>query len=163
MQVHFYARSVGSIAAQLSLPGWFVELRHAATHETLPSLPVLRNAAHQALTWLNERYWLPLLSAGSTSQTRHELDLQQEMNDELRKYKVERKDALRDVTRYDPKEIVKICKSLDRIVNAYSISLSRDDVEAAKGIEVLVEVLLIPGGLVPASKKLARPLSRVPV
>jgi ribosomal biogenesis protein LAS1 len=155
MQVHFYARSISGIALQLGLPAWFVELRHAATHEAVPSLAVLRAAAHHALAWLNARYWLPLLSAGgpSASAPRDLEYLQQELNDELRKYKVERKDALRDVTKEDAKEVAKICKALDRIIHAHSLSVSRDDVEAASGIAVLVDVLMIPGGLVPASKK----------
>ena len=45
LQVGVYARSIASIAAQLGLPAWFVELRHSATHEDLPSLEVLRTAA----------------------------------------------------------------------------------------------------------------------
>ena len=40
-----YARSIASIAIQLGLPLWLVELRHAATHEDLPSLELLRDAA----------------------------------------------------------------------------------------------------------------------
>jgi ribosomal biogenesis protein LAS1 len=31
----------------LGLPSWFVELRHAATHEDLPSIDLLREAARQ--------------------------------------------------------------------------------------------------------------------
>ena len=47
MQKGVYARSIASIAAQLGLPAWLVELRHAATHEDLPSLELLRDAASQ--------------------------------------------------------------------------------------------------------------------
>jgi ribosomal biogenesis protein LAS1 len=47
LQSGVYARSIASIAAQLGLPGWLVEVRHAATHEELPSLEVLREAAHE--------------------------------------------------------------------------------------------------------------------
>ena len=45
-----YARSIASIAAQLGLPAWLVELRHAATHEDLPSIEVLREAAKEVRT-----------------------------------------------------------------------------------------------------------------
>ena len=45
LQLSAYARSIASIAAQLGLPAWLVELRHAATHEDLPSIEVLRDAA----------------------------------------------------------------------------------------------------------------------
>jgi len=49
LQSGVYARSIASIAAQLGLPGWLVEVRHAATHEDLPSLQVLREAAHEVI------------------------------------------------------------------------------------------------------------------
>ena len=49
LQYGAYARSISSIAAQLGLPAWFVELRHAATHEDLPSLEVLRDAAREVI------------------------------------------------------------------------------------------------------------------
>lgn len=42
-----YARSIASIANQLGLPPWLVELRHAATHEDLPSIELLREAARE--------------------------------------------------------------------------------------------------------------------
>lgn len=47
LQVSTYARSITSIAQQLGIPSWLVELRHAATHEDLPSLDLLREAARQ--------------------------------------------------------------------------------------------------------------------
>jgi ribosomal biogenesis protein LAS1 len=47
LQLGAYARSIASIASQLGLPAWLVELRHAATHEDLPSLEILREAARQ--------------------------------------------------------------------------------------------------------------------
>ena len=47
LQSGVYARSIASRAAQLGLPGWLVEVRHAATHEELPSLEVLREAANE--------------------------------------------------------------------------------------------------------------------
>lgn len=47
LQTAYFARSISSLAAQLGLPLWFVELRHQATHEDLPGLPVLREGARQ--------------------------------------------------------------------------------------------------------------------
>jgi ribosomal biogenesis protein LAS1 len=49
LQSGVYARSIASIAAQLGLPAWLVEVRHAATHEELPSLEILREAAHEVI------------------------------------------------------------------------------------------------------------------
>jgi ribosomal biogenesis protein LAS1 len=54
LQLGAYARSIASIAAQLGLPSWLVELRHAATHEDLPSLELLREAAHEVSSILFE-------------------------------------------------------------------------------------------------------------
>lgn len=47
LQQGIYARPISSIAAQIGLPSWLVEVRHAATHEDLPSLDLLREAATQ--------------------------------------------------------------------------------------------------------------------
>lgn len=52
-----YARSISSIAAELGLPSWFVDLRHAGTHGALPTLNLLRNGCAQALQWLENGYW----------------------------------------------------------------------------------------------------------
>lgn len=50
LQLGVYARSIAAIATQLGLPAWLVELRHAATHEDLPSLELLRQAAREVST-----------------------------------------------------------------------------------------------------------------
>lgn len=60
LQSGVYARSIASIAAQLGLPAWLVEVRHAATHEELPSLEVLREAAQEVISPLQLRSWNPL-------------------------------------------------------------------------------------------------------
>ncbi|KAF8203715.1 Las1-like-domain-containing protein [Pholiota molesta] len=68
LQVGTYARSIISIAQQLGLPGWLVELRHAATHEDLPSLDLLREASRQSMAWLLHNYFLPILNPVSAQQ-----------------------------------------------------------------------------------------------
>jgi ribosomal biogenesis protein LAS1 len=52
-----YARSVQSIADEIGLPDWLVDLRHEATHASLPSLEVLKAGCKFALDWLRDRYW----------------------------------------------------------------------------------------------------------
>ena len=47
LQLGTFARPIASIAHQLGLPTWLVELRHAATHEDLPSIDLLREGARQ--------------------------------------------------------------------------------------------------------------------
>lgn len=46
-----------TLAADIRLPSAFVELRHAATHEDLPSIYVLRDLSQRALAWLYDEYW----------------------------------------------------------------------------------------------------------
>ncbi|KAI1636418.1 Las1-domain-containing protein [Biscogniauxia mediterranea] len=48
------------IAKTIGLPATFVELRHQATHEHLPSLSKLRSAAKKALAWIWDYYWKDL-------------------------------------------------------------------------------------------------------
>lgn len=69
LQAGAYARSIASIAAQLGLPSWLVELRHAATHEDLPSLEMLREASREALTWLLHNYFLPTINPSAPRQS----------------------------------------------------------------------------------------------
>lgn len=52
-----YAFSVASLARRSGLPHVLVEIRHEASHNELPSLPLLRHGAEHALAWLSERYW----------------------------------------------------------------------------------------------------------
>lgn len=52
--------SMFSIAKTIGLPATFVELRHQATHEELPSLRKLRNATEKALKWIWDYYWSQL-------------------------------------------------------------------------------------------------------
>ena len=57
MQKGLYARSVHSVAEELGIPDWLVDLRHDATHSSLPATDVLHAAADTALAWLKENYW----------------------------------------------------------------------------------------------------------
>ncbi|SOV09021.1 uncharacterized protein UDID_03736 [Ustilago sp. UG-2017a] len=59
-----FAHSIAAIAARIGLPLWFVEIRHAVTHEELPSISVCRQAAGAALAWLDRHFWVPQLFAG---------------------------------------------------------------------------------------------------
>ncbi|EDO42851.1 predicted protein, partial [Nematostella vectensis] len=53
-----YARSVQSIADEIGLPDWLVDLRHESTHAAkLPSQQTLCAGVKVALDWLEEGYW----------------------------------------------------------------------------------------------------------
>jgi len=45
------------LAQSLNLPPCFVEIRHAATHQELPSLAILRDMSQRALEWLRDNFW----------------------------------------------------------------------------------------------------------
>lgn len=45
------AKSIAYLAVEkVGMPVWFVELRHTATHDYLPSLTILRSATHQVIS-----------------------------------------------------------------------------------------------------------------
>ncbi|PRT53926.1 Protein LAS1 [Wickerhamiella sorbophila] len=56
-QVGRIAAPLHALARELKLPSSFVELRHAATHEDLPTIYLLRDMARRALDWLYDAYW----------------------------------------------------------------------------------------------------------
>lgn len=58
-----------SVAKTIGLPATFVELRHQATHEQLPSLLKLRAAARKALAWIWHYYWKNLPDEDATAST----------------------------------------------------------------------------------------------
>ncbi|EPE29529.1 hypothetical protein GLAREA_00689 [Glarea lozoyensis ATCC 20868] len=59
-QVKQKKMSMYSIAKSIGLPATYVELRHQATHEELPSLSKLRTATQKALNWIWDYYWVKL-------------------------------------------------------------------------------------------------------
>ncbi|EED84778.1 predicted protein [Postia placenta Mad-698-R] len=98
LQLGTYARSISSIAAQLGLPAWLVELRHAATHEDLPSVHVLRDAAREALTWLLHNYFLPTLNPAAPPPASAPRAPLRPLAPLLKRYKALQKAAARDVS-----------------------------------------------------------------
>ncbi|XP_064629829.1 ribosomal biogenesis protein LAS1L-like [Lineus longissimus] len=57
LQKKSFAQPVHRLAGTLGLPEWMVNLRHEATHGSLPQLSVLRSGAQLALAWLKREYW----------------------------------------------------------------------------------------------------------
>ncbi|PBP15827.1 hypothetical protein BUE80_DR013477 [Diplocarpon rosae] len=60
--------SMYSIAKSIGLPATYVELRHQATHEELPSLAKLRAATQKALYWIWDCYWAKLPPAPTSQE-----------------------------------------------------------------------------------------------
>ncbi|KAJ3513123.1 hypothetical protein NLJ89_g3127 [Agrocybe chaxingu] len=170
LQVGTYARSISAIAQQLGLPNWLVELRHAATHEDLPSLSLLQEAARQSMSWLLHNYYLPTLNPVSTRPTTSAPPLRP-LTPMLKFYKNTMKTITRDVSlvsQSKPK-IVSILRDLERWiaecrvatnvavgeVSWYAGQTDRTDIDAKEtwALERFCDGLAEKGMLVPLSKK----------
>ncbi|KAG6885721.1 hypothetical protein C0993_010894, partial [Termitomyces sp. T159_Od127] len=169
LQLGVYARSIASIANQLGLPHWLVELRHAATHEDLPSLDLLRNAARDSMSWLFRNYFLPTISPITLPENRVNL---RPLEPALKHYKRLLKITLRDAslkTRYKT-EIFSVLKDIERWIaeaqvagnvvvreigweTEVSSGSKQVDLKERWGLEKLCDTLLEKGLLVPLSKK----------
>lgn len=142
-QKKLFAKSVTTIARTIGLPSWFVDLRHAGTHERLPSVTVLRAAAIQAVGWLHDNYWIRNIKP------EHEKSafLQNtEIKNKLNGYKECRKSFLKEKyggnPKTDPTTYVAAIEALIEIIDD-------DDVIQNDIIPLLLGV----GGLVPTGKK----------
>ncbi|BGP27793.1 rRNA-processing protein las1 [Rhodotorula toruloides] len=161
LQTTYFARSIASLAQQIQLPLWFVELRHQATHEDLPSLGVLRDAARQALDWLYTYYWSAFLSTSHPpSALLPPLSISHLRSLLLTTYKSLSKSTLRDAslvgrTRGDMRSVM---GEVERWVGENSLGGSQGRERALEGV---ADVLWSEGGLVPLAKK-KRPNSRNP-
>ncbi|TEB39071.1 Las1-domain-containing protein [Coprinellus micaceus] len=177
LQLGAYARSIASIAKQLGLPLWLVELRHAATHEELPSLSLLREAARQSLSWLLYNYFLPTISPQSESPSL--APPLRPLRPILRQYKECMKIVSRDasLTSKHTHELTGFMKDIDRWLSETAVaanvsfgevgwesstcrsgsqspeSLSGQDLKERWALDRLCGELLEKGALVPLSKR----------
>ncbi|KAJ3024067.1 rRNA-processing protein las1 [Thoreauomyces humboldtii] len=134
-QKGMYATSVANIAVQLGLPGWFVDLRHAGTHDRLPALPLLRTGCTQALQWLHANYW--------TLQRTYLADAVADVHSLLTQYKTAMKGRLKGVTPTRP-QLIDTEQALIEIVTLLTTDTYR---------EILLPTLLEIGFLVPTATK----------
>ncbi|KZP32371.1 Las1-domain-containing protein [Athelia psychrophila] len=163
LQSGAYARSIASIAAQLGLPPWLVELRHAATHEDLPSLELLRDAARESMAWLLHNYFLPTLNPSAAAQA--PAAQLQPLSPLLKQYRSLLKITTRDASvqaQHQP-DIDAVQRSVQRWIGQAKVAagagagdLAWDEDEDPKerwALERLADALLEKGALVPLSKK----------
>ncbi|KAI0271574.1 Las1-like-domain-containing protein [Gloeopeniophorella convolvens] len=176
LQAGTYARSILSIAAQIGLPAWLVELRHAATHEDLPSLKLLRDASKESLNWLLHNYFL--LTLNPTLEPPPARPPLRPLEPLLKQYKSLLKLVSRDASlraRHAP-DIDKVLRDVERWLAEARIAADasarefawqagergtstgaddedEDDPREAWALERLCEALLVRGALVPVSRK----------
>jgi len=55
-QKNIYAKPVKTIASEIGLPDWIVNIRHSATHFNLPSIEIMEKALDFLFTWLKDKY-----------------------------------------------------------------------------------------------------------
>ncbi|KAI7871810.1 Las1-like-domain-containing protein [Spinellus fusiger] len=141
-QTGLFAMSIGAIAERLGLPLWFVELRHAGTHEHLPGLAALRDACSQALNWIRECYWKVVLAPENPI----ELD-ENAMNHVktlLNTYKEARKTLIKESKAMGSSNKLPTENALNKLLK----HLTPDMVSVG-----VVNLLVSVGGMVPVGKK----------
>ncbi|CAE7069601.1 unnamed protein product [Rhizoctonia solani] len=170
LQQGVFARPIYSLAAQIGLPSWIVELRHRSTHEDLPSIEVLREATHQSMQWLLNRYFLPTLSpSNATESERIEIP---PLDPLLVEYKAVMKTCLRDTSLQgrSKAEIEKLFKSFSAWIGDVSTLYAADlavqgsesnltDQKLRFATRKFCESLCDRNGLVPLSKSKRVPMS----
>lgn len=147
-----FALPMHQLARELGLDASFVEVRHAATHEELPSLCVLRRMAGRALDWLWSNYWctigydepdMDILRKGQTKEEEWMMSRAQML---VKRWRVLRKG--------NPGKVIKVG---DQSVEAKEArAVIKDAVELGKGeggLQALVLALLDVKALVPKGKR----------
>lgn len=126
----------------MHIPPALISLRHRATHEDLPPLPLLRTSVIQCIAYLHTYSFLPLLAESSTHTT--------VINDRAARltgrYKRVSKDKARD---RDVDDAGHRAKELRRIKRGLEVEDTQD----------VVEALCSTDGIVPVARK-KRPTSR---
>ncbi|KAI6129295.1 Las1-like-domain-containing protein [Pisolithus croceorrhizus] len=169
LQVGAFARSIASIAAQLGLPPWLVELRHAATHEDLPSLELLREAARESLSWLFHNYFQPALNPSAPPPRSAAL---RPVAPLLKSYKQLMKTVTRDASlrKRQQGDIDVVMREIERWIAEAMVSADlannvitwgfdehsenyRSDTKKRAALEPLCDALFNIGALVPLAKK----------
>lgn len=156
-QTGLYAQSIFNIAQRIGLPAWFVELRHAATHEELPSLQVCRQACMSALQWLDAHFWWPNMATSSSVQpmTRGvSQDLSLSLRRSLLSYRKIAKQVARDESLRATQQprIEKLFARIDGSIRAVGGSVFVD-VGQNSTLEEAVDILFEPGYIVPLAKR----------
>ncbi|KAL7903576.1 Las1-like domain-containing protein [Trichoderma sp. SZMC 28014] len=112
-------QSMYSIAKNIGLPATFVELRHQATHEQLPSLAKLRSAARKALVWIWDYYWKHLGEAEKSKDPCRELVLSYLREDD----EASRQKIMRQLRQWDLEYLQKTIAELQRTLPGNQVFL----------------------------------------
>nr|XP_022293479.1 ribosomal biogenesis protein LAS1L-like [Crassostrea virginica] len=107
-QTRVHRMPLHKIAGSFGIPSWIVEMRHNATHRSIPSLAELTAGADWILEWLREDFWdaqYNIMEKLEPKETFNREKDEEVMDKVLKKY--------RDVN-------IKAIKSGEKLVNCYS-------------------------------------------
>lgn len=127
-----YARPISHLAASIQIPASLISLRHRATHEDLPPLPLLRQSVLQAIHYLHTFSFLPLLASSSTQPAYEGRDRAEKL---VGRWKRLMKDRLRD---REVAEDTARAKELRRVRRGLESEEVEDVVEALCGTEGMI-------------------------
>ncbi len=164
LQTGPYARSISMIVQCLGIPIELVQLRHQATHEDLPSLPVLRAGLWSCIAYIRDHSLGPLIFASdpsiaygtSTSRDAQRKDLSNTLASLIKRYKRLMKSYFTTRTSKAASstgsawsggaELRKVMREMEEMWN-----VEEEDIELVR--EVLVDGLVQTGCLVPLARK----------
>lgn len=130
-----FAISMNALAKTLGLPETFVELRHSATHDALPSLPALRGALIHALHWLWNNYWNTPDQRTMRNTKSHSIqpELHAKLDVLLKKWRRARKvDPYRPLKTGDAEDVTKLSLSLLKELSSIHVGSTTTPILAEK-------------------------------
>ena len=153
-----FALPMQMLARQFKLPASFVELRHTATHEALPSLAVLRVVAIRALDWLWRDYWaaigvVPPRDAGDGDGVEDKDVLVSRARATTRAWRTLRRENPRRSVRAGGAKVAAIVKECVRICGCVSGGGSAGLPVQQEGVQALIAALLEEKALIPAGRR----------
>jgi ribosomal biogenesis protein LAS1 len=141
-----FALPMHMLARNLDLPASFVEVRHAATHEALPSLAVLRTLAERGLVWLWVHYWGGLDQGDGEEGRGVERELVERVRAAAGSWrKLRRENPLKEVKEGDSSAEARELRGI--VGEVVEVCRNREGVQAA------IAALLEEKALIPAGKK----------
>ena len=140
------------IANQIGMPTEFVALRHEATHEEMPGLRRLVEAAEKALGWLWQVYWSKLEEPESEEVAVASLtEFRTELTSLLKEFRRMRRDMLKSKTKTSDRQTGDVETTV-----AECVTLCKGD---RPRIEALADLLVEERLLLPSTRELVHSMN----
>lgn len=156
------ARPLRRLAGKLNIPEWIVDLRHDFTHRKLPSLKLCRKGCRVVLDWLQQEYWSRQLSGNNGDWGAPSDDEEEDCKDEVvRQKEMEAYRKIRELLVSYEREQYQGFDGQSEVKETWpapfaemSWILAEIKQFALESCDLLVDVLLEDGFLVPTSQQL---------